>query len=145
MQKVILHLSHLDRDWQYLRCAGVELMPSAMAVAAYQMNDANLRHAAKTFKARSPIFLTQATEAEKAAADVQQRKWSMKKRLNDMLQPPPAVLSHALSPAKLYRSLSQAKRNSGKVKRRTKVGCFCHGVLLQWCTRNALQWCIRNL
>lgn len=96
-------------------------MPSAMMVAAHQMGDANLRHAAKTFRTRSPIFLTQATEAERAEADAQHSRWRMKKRLADMLQPPHAVLSHDISPAKLYRSLSQAKRNAGKVKRHFKV------------------------
>ena len=99
-------------------------MPSAMMVAAHQMGDANLRHAAKSFKARSPIFLTQATEAERAKAEAQHCRWRMKKRLADMLQPPHAVLSHAISPTKLYRSLSQAKRRGGKVKRRSKV-CNC--------------------
>ena len=96
-------------------------MPYAMTVLAHQANDSNLRHAAKTFKAQTPIFLTQATEAERAEVAAQHQQWRMKKRLADMLQPDNAVLSHATMPAKLYRSLSQAKKRSGRVKRRTKV------------------------
>ena len=96
-------------------------MPYAMTVLAHQANDSNLRHAAKTFKACNPIFLTQATEAERAEVLAQHKQWRMKKRLADMLQPPNAVLSHATMPAKLYRSLSQAKKRSGKVKRRSRV------------------------
>ncbi len=96
-------------------------MPFAMTVLAHQANDSNLRHAAKTFKACNPIFLTQATEAERAEVLAQHKQWRMKKRLADMLQPPNAVLSHATMPAKLYRSLSQAKKRSGKVKRRSRV------------------------
>ncbi|KAL0044094.1 hypothetical protein WJX82_008856 [Trebouxia sp. C0006] len=95
-------------------------MPYAMTVLAHQANDSNLRHAAKTFKACNPIFLTQATEAERAEVLAQHKQWRMKKRLADMLQPPNAVLSHATMPAKLYRSLSQAKKRSGKVKRRSR-------------------------
>ena len=100
-------------------------MPAGMMLAAHQRGDPNLRRAANTYSAGSPIFLTQATEAEKATAEIQQRKRRMKKRLNDILHPPHAVLSHALSPAKLYRSLSQARRNGGKLKRHSKVSlCY---------------------
>lgn len=113
------HGLYVSAEWAV--AAGSFPMPYAMTVLAHQANDSNLRHAAKTFKACNPIFLTQATEAERAEVLAQHKQWRMKKRLADMLQPPNAVLSHATMPAKLYRSLSQAKRRSGKVKRRSRV------------------------
>ena len=99
-------------------------MPNAMTVLAHQTNDSNLRRAARAYKARAPIFLTQATEADRAEAAAQQRQWQVKKRLADILEPANAVLSHATMPKKLYRSLSQAKKSGAKMKRRSKVSCF---------------------
>ena len=127
--------------------AGSFPMPYAMTVLAHQANDSNLRHAAKTFKTCNPIFLTQATEAERAEVLAQHKQWRMKKRLADMLQPPNAVLSHATMPAKLYRSLSQAKKRSGKVKRRSRVSASLAMLIIVCaiCSSCALGAMVRKL
>lgn len=124
-------------------------MPSAMSILAYQMNDANLRHAAKTFKAQAPIFRTQATEADRAEAEAAQRAFHMKKRLADMLQPVTHVLSRATMPAKLYRSLSKDKRRR-PMKRRTRVSfrvcAFLRGGCLhKSCLPAKLLYIVSNL
>lgn len=87
-------------------------MPAAMSLAPYQIRDTNMRNA---YHAHSSIFRTQATEVERATGEAQQRKWHMKKRLNDMLLPLNAVLSHAVSPAKA-KSLNQARGSGGHTK-----------------------------
>lgn len=101
-------------------------MPYALTVAAHQMNDSALRHAAKTYKKQtlaSPIFMTSQIETDLALMAVKHKKLHMKKRLKDMLQQPNAALGHGLiSPAALYRSLSQVKKRSGTRRRHSRVG-----------------------
>ena len=95
-----------------------------MSILAYQMNDPNLRHAAKTFKnAKAPIFTTQTTEAERAELEAQQKEWLMEKRLAEILEPANA-LSQATMPAKLLRSLSKEKKRNRPMKRRPRVCSF---------------------
>lgn len=115
-------------------------MPYALTVAAHQMNDSALRHAAKTYKKQtlaSPIFMTSQIEADLALMAAKHKKLHMKKRLKDMLQPSHASLSHGLTnPAALYRSLSQVKKRSGRRARHSKVR---GSVILMFEWPNALQ------
>lgn len=105
-------------------------MPYALSVAAHQTNDSALRHAAKTYKKQalaSPIFMTSQIEADLALMAAKKQRVHMKKRLRDMLQPSNAVLGGGLiSPAALYRSLSQVKKRSGRRARQTKVRLKFH-------------------